>query len=511
MLDVSPHYFKQWRAGYIFYEPWKHQMMILLLALIFIFVAAHIDTVASSSLEDGQRNEEISIPVQMWDLQGRVVERDGNNNNYYIPRYLVGRISSRSPSCSSTPKNSHHFTFDLGNPGITTLLDPGCRGCDGVSNTTYPDFCPIPLPKCNSSNPCWPSRPTEFLPNSCFKYLPITGRCSSYGAKIIDAGTIHSKQVCMMCFDSGNHSRYFIPSTADDLIFLSADRRILEEDRVVYNLPSPFFFGALIRTVPLQDRIWSNVGIGYHSSFMNQTGFTSIQFSLRHTHHPKQLSRTSLNESYATHSIVNTESFLRFNPRPERYVNSSATQRYLTPHHRVHNLDGFSIGYSNFLINNDDVETHEISIEKRTQSKGETNTLDFIMDTGNGGICIADSLLKDRFASATRGQWKRIENDTFHTDNHTNTTEQLIINRFTPSNAPDLHVIFTPGIKITMKGYMWVTSLSGHTIFVTCELNVLGLPFMASGVELVFDDANKMLYMMGDNVHILRDEVLSFS
>jgi hypothetical protein len=53
-----------------------------------------------------------------------------------------------------------------------------------------------------------------------------------------------------------------------------------------------------------------------------------------------------------------------------------------------------------------------------------------------------------------------------------------------------------------MKGYMWLVSNFGHTIFVTCDLNVLGLPFMASGVELVFDDANKMLYMMGDNVNI---------
>jgi len=66
-------------------------------------------------------------------------------------------------------------------------------------------------------------------------------------------------KVYMMCFDAGNHSRYFIPSKAKDLVILSVCTTTEKDYRVVYKLPSPFLFGALIRTAPLPDRIWSNV------------------------------------------------------------------------------------------------------------------------------------------------------------------------------------------------------------------------------------------------------------
>ncbi len=151
---------------------------------------------------------------------------------------------------------------------------------------TSGNFCPTQVPSCHAINTstsdiCWPSQPQEFLPESCFKYLSHnTTRCSSYGDRVIDAVMLDYHKVYMMCFDAGNHSRYFIPSKAKDLVILSVCTTTEKDYRVVYKLPSPFLFGALIRTVPLQDRIWSNVEIGYHSSFMNQTRFTSIQFLL---------------------------------------------------------------------------------------------------------------------------------------------------------------------------------------------------------------------------------------
>lgn len=438
-----------------------------------------------------QPSEDILIPVELWDVQGRVIH-GGSSEKYYIPRYLVGLISSQFPSCS--PANHHHFTFDLGNPGITTLLDPACRGCyDGITNGND-NFCPTQVPSCNVSNTstsdvCWPSRPHEFLPKSCFEYLSDnTTDCFSYGDKVVDAGTLYYNKVCMMCFDSGNHSRYFIPSKAQDLVILSVYPTTKKVHKVVYKLPSPFSFGALIRTVPLQDRIWSNVGIGYHSSFMNQTRLTSIQFSLSQQRVNTLAGELSNN---LTKRLYETEiSFIRFNPDPQRYINSLATQRYRTPHHRIHSLDGFAIDViSSFIFSKRFFKT----------------SFDFIMDTGNGGICIADKFLKAHLADTTGGEWRPCDKKYNHlASSHTTnlTSEQLIIPYLSPSIAPDLQVIFTPGIRIIMKGYMWLISHYGHTIFVTCDLNVLGLPFMASGVELVFDDANKMLYIMGDNVHI---------
>jgi len=359
---------------------------------------------------------------------------------------------------------------------------------------TSGNFCPTQVPSCHAINTstsdiCWPSQPQEFLPESCFKYLSHnTTRCSSYGDRVIDAVMLDYHKVYMMCFDAGNHSRYFIPSKAKDLVIVLVCTTTEKDYRVVYKLPSPFLFGALIRTVPLQDRIWSNVGIGYHSSFMNQTRFTSIQFLLNQQRvhaYAKQPSNNLTNLMYETQT-----SFIRFNPHPQRYIHSLATQRYLTPHHRIHSLDGFVMGSSSFIL----------------RHKSIKKNLNFIMDTGNGGICIADKFLKAQLADATGGEWKPCDSNYVGIPgSHTNTnitTEQLVIQYLTPSIAPELHVIFTPGIRITMKGYMWVISNFGHTIFVTCELNVLGLPFMASGVELVFDDANKILYMMGDNVNI---------
>jgi len=123
---------------------------------------------------------------------------------------------------------------------------------------TSGNFFPTQVPSCHAINTstsdiCWPSQPQEFLPESCFKYLSL---------------------------DAGNHSRYFIPSKAKDLVIVLVCTTTEKDYRVVYKLPSPFLFGALIRTAPLPDRIWSNVEIGYHSSFVNQTRFTSIQFLL---------------------------------------------------------------------------------------------------------------------------------------------------------------------------------------------------------------------------------------
>jgi len=431
-----------------------------------------------------RREDEISILVQLWDLQGNIINgtttSDTTNNNNSIPRYLVGRIIYSNSSSSS---HHHHFTFDLGNPGMTTFLDPKCRGCDPYNSTTT--HCPSIVPLCDDDDYhhdyCWPSHRDEYLPYSSFQYSSGHVPCTHYGDKVTDAGTIHGYQVCRMCFDSGDHSRYFIPSQANDLFLFSGEKQG-ETQHVFYPLPSPFTFGALIRTVPLQDRIWSNIGIGYHSSFLNQTGFKSIQFVLQH---PMRSSSTRAN-------------ILRFNPRLERYMHATATQRYRTPHHRVHQLDGFFLGPYNgedptlsILNNNYYDPTTAFSEERTTTATTTIQPFDFIMDTGDGGICIADPLLKNQLAYMTEGKWVP--------ENVVSTVEHLVIDPL--ARASDLNLVFTPGIVVTMKGYMWALPF-GRTIFVTCEINVLGLPFMASGVELVFDDTNKMLFMMGENVHV---------
>jgi hypothetical protein len=270
------------------------------------------------------------------------------------PRYLVGRaglpkdhdttnVTTTSVTADNIDFWNQHFTFDLGNPGYTTFVVDVCRGC----SPTYPPNgtaigCPAQVPQCDSDldhvDVCWPSHAIEVWPlsaSSLQSYYSSTStsrsieadelelvppNCTSLGDRVTDAGSLHISSnnnksnfsgqdghvhnvrnvhdvvhTCRMCFDHGNHSRFFAPRVARGVAFLDVndndnhnnnanDKNTNKNNKntvVVWNLPREFHFGALVRTVPLQDRVWANVGIGYHSSFLQQTNIQVIHFSLR--------------------------------------------------------------------------------------------------------------------------------------------------------------------------------------------------------------------------------------
>ena len=422
--------------------------------LLLSFTSSKIIATASEVESD------VAMQVELWNEEAMVVKEDNTNGP---PRYLVGQVSS----LSSKEKCFSHFTFDLGNPGDTTFLVDHCRGCnsDNNHNTTA---CPLKLPDCVSptSNDCWPSRPHESLTWDCFQHIPPEKMILECDSKINS-----DKNVCMMCFDNGNHSRYYLPSQVNPkqpLGFVQSD------DTSYYALPETFQFGALIRTIPLQDRIWSNVGIGYNSSFMRQSKFTSLQFTFPQKHDFKIIFNPSL---------LRNKSLLQYQ------------QSYSTPHQRIHQISGFQLGNSNTILHG--------SAKKYKTTEGIT-PMEFFMDTGNGGIFLADPVFRRNLAQATGGYWTHDENGV------ASDTQRLMVP--TPLEAPKLKIVFAPNIQVTMKGYQWILPSDDNdettfskTIFTSTSHNysIFGLPFISSGVDLIFDDENKVLHLMGDNVRTI--------
>ena len=433
-------------------------LKMILGCLLLIVTSPKIISTASEVETD------VELQVELWNEQAVVVKEDNTNGP---PRYLVGQVSS----LSSKEKCFSHFTFDLGNPGDTTFLVDHCRGCNTEKSIPKNDdnttACPLELPDCVSptSNYCWPSRPQESLTWDCFQHTPPEQMILECDSRIKADNVI-----CMMCFDNGNHSRYYLPSQVNPkqpLGFLKSD------DTSYYALPETFQFGALIRTIPLQDRIWSNVGIGYNSSFMRQSKFTSFQFSFQKKDDLKIIFNPSL---------LRNKSLLQYQ------------QSYSTPHQRIHHISGFQLGNSNTMLHGS---------TNKSENTEVITPMEFFMDTGNGGIFLADPVFRQNLAHATGGYWTQDENGV------ASDTQRLMIP--TPLKAPELKIVFAPNIQVTMKGYQWVlpsdesdTTMS-KTIFTSTSYNysILGLPFISSGVDLIFDDEKKILHLMGENVQTI--------
>jgi len=265
---------------------------------------------------------EIAIPVVLWDAQGKPSAKTGQP-----PRFVIGQatIGGRSQS----------FTFDAGNPNQPILLAEGCKGCG--------DGCPSKVQQCSGGSACWSSHPQEFAPKAAYKV--VSGGCP---AGVKSAGTLDGVAVCTQCFGGSSHSRFYTMAEADVTFAGQAG------DVTVNNLR----FGALVRTAPLTDRVWSNVGVGYKSAFLQQIGASSVLFHLR----------------------PNGASQVIFNPSQDRYRDAPSAS--------------FGVGGN---------REHSVTKIEVKGTRIDTSGLTFHIDTGNSGISIADSSVLSKLKSAAQG------------------------------------------------------------------------------------------------------------
>ena len=149
--------------------------------------------------------------------------------------------------------------MDAGNPGMSLLMAKSCLGCS--------DKCPPTVPDCAGAKFCAPSFPQDFAPTSAFR---ATGAGCGHGH---DAGTLAGQRVCMACFGGHSHSRFYTMAVANASLAAMQPQQ-------PFAVPS-LGFGALVRTVPWTDRLWSNVGIGFRSDFLTQVDASVLWFSLR--------------------------------------------------------------------------------------------------------------------------------------------------------------------------------------------------------------------------------------
>eukprot|EP01045_Picozoa_sp_COSAG04_P007131 COSAG04_NODE_365_length_15832_cov_19.821585_4_plen_294_part_00 len=147
--------------------------------------------------------------------------------------------------------------MDAGNPGMSLLMAKSCLGCS--------DKCPLAVPGCAGAKFCAPSYPQDYAPTSAFR---ATGAGCGHGH---DAGTLDGQRICMACFGGHSHSRFYTMARAN--ASLAAQPR-------PFAVPS-LSFGALVRTAPWTDRLWSNVGVGFRSDFLTQVNASVLWFSLR--------------------------------------------------------------------------------------------------------------------------------------------------------------------------------------------------------------------------------------
>jgi len=551
---------------------------------------------------------ELIIPVMLWDEFGNNAistqphprvpfspnEYDESNLS---PRYLIARLAATTNNDNDNDNGNgldgvQHITLDLGNPNEAIVLVSDCLGCDDgcetitkvktnklnqTKVTTKTDCCPDAPPSCGgatlgastlTSTPtptllldtpdmdenhgvgfCWQSHVNDYLPT---EHYSDTSRTCPPGVTELNVTNSTISHVCTQCFDDCDHSRFYTMSSSHSLAFLGVEG----DDAVRVSLSGAtaaegFQFGALVRTVPLVDRVWGNVGIGYQSALFSQMNIESIMLNLN-------LPRVARPQSWSEHQYGE----VILNPEPERYEGSVAQPYYYNA------SKGETVDY----IDMTKKRLHLISsmtFDPRGNHDSEDDLeVAFHIDTGNNGIAIASQRLFEHLVKITHGEWKDLfaetngvqssrqlsnderrkhhvwDNDGWNSQHKHGTREphlqlqhsdkdmisksglELIV-PFTPDNAPSLQIVFAPDIVLSLPGYVWVTSEQGHTIFETYHKNVLGLPLLSctytntytsssdldghgqpindgakrvvrnGSVGFVFHDAEKVLYFVG--------------
>lgn len=468
---------------------------------------------------------EWTIPVQLHDFRGPMLQTNNVHNVSgafkYPPRYVVGTLHfpvENSSDNKGAPAQMLETTFDLGNSGKTILMVEDCRGCYFKDDPT--NGCPDIVPTCSADNStrsagsyvaspglCWASHPHQFVPNYAIKYTNATcDETSLYNNKIVDGA------ICKQCFQQGNHSRFvtlakleqfsFKEAIVESTIYKMNDHKV---SRIKKNSPilSDFNFAALIRTVPIIDRIWSNIGIGAGSDFM------------------KQLNATRLLIDFNYYQDVERSNIV-FNPSPMIYAGWGYAhyklEQFGTKKKRVHEVHGFYFGqtFRNMYVT--------IAREVSSMFFPFHKKVDFHIDSGNQGIALADKDLQNYMVSVTGGVWHK----------------GVLFTPHSPDTAPDFYINLSLTRKATVQipGSIWalphfsskdiddmqaanlflldddqfpslftqilasVTTQSrpppGYypSIFFKYAKNVFGLPFLAApGFRYVFDDEKAVLYV----------------
>jgi len=397
--------------------------------------------VRPSNDDGGDAFYNVTVPIELWDVHG-------NPAVYGVtaPRFAIGRLRVGDDG----PVQA--FTYDLGNPRFTTLVAKSCRGCDDETM----DRCPASVPECPENLAhnafCWPSHPSNFVPSESYTDLPD----QPCPAGVIEAGTLNGTRVCSMCFDHGDHSRFFTQAVAARDVELLAAPTAADDTphTVVATLPARLHFGALLRTVPLVDRVWANVGVGFNSSFLHQTRAPVLLLRAR---------------TQGASAVV-------FNPDPALYARAPSAP-FAAPHNRLHALESLRLGDATLPL---------------------AGAL-FLLDTGNDNITLADPQVRVALAAATRGTWSADDG-------------RLHVPRTYLDARPTLTVTFRPGIAATLPVEAWAPHRGGDvgnhtdaavpTIFSAgSKVSVLGLPFIAGAdVDLVFDDHRQLLYIVGGKI-----------
>ena len=479
------------------------------------------------------------------------------------PRYSIGAISipNKNDVESNDHDDDHLFTFDLGNPGQTIFLTEECKGC--YSDLEPKSGCPKMVPMCNeddnlnidtdtdtdtdtatdtSNHFCWPSHPHQYLPIQSFRF--VTKQFCPYkdGHGDTYAGDLDNVPVCIACFDGGDHSRFYsfaemdfsfvdavvtnvirdndanpkeIPSLLRSYYRTNKNEPRKDNDKYLYvSKPAPIIekyqFGALVRTVPLKDRIWSNIGIGANSSFMNQLPAYSFMFDFDYYNVKKNNDNivTADHKDILESTITHHKERIIFNPNPNRYQTWDKSP-YVIHHHRHHIIQRFCFGNTKCLSFHEKMEI--------------PSNIDFFMDTGNDGVSISDRGLQNYLANQSGGMWMKDQSDP------NNYGVGRLFVPYSKEEAPEMTIIMEPGITITLPAYAWVfdqmqmgeyirfyqddkkkdnQKLSKQegmypTIFVTDKQNILGLPFLsAPGYSFVFEDLELMLYIHKQTLEI---------
>ena len=337
---------------------------IVLITIIAIEIQSNdnvVGTKRKTVITHKRKKKEIKIPLELYNSD---FQKIFSNND--MPRYLVGSIG--------IPSLFHTLcTFDLGNHKQSILNVNDCKGCDVIDNNNTFIGCPDLVPTChnntmnngtddyNNTSSCWISDPKVPLPiwsyyhtlENCSTIDTDNSSSSSFSGYLNVNGYIYdnidtkyhyetniSVPTCTQCFGSGSHSRFYALSRSIfQLSFLhnKDDSSLLWSRTKKDYLPNNFFFGALVRTVPQIDRIWSNIGIGYNSSFLLQMNVST--FMILNTEHHR---------SHHRRSIILHPYFYRYRSSPYMYY-------HIVKNHRKFKVYSFQIGSQSAFANNETV------------------------------------------------------------------------------------------------------------------------------------------------------------
>ena len=294
-----------------------------------------------------------------------------------------------------------------------------CLGCS--------DKCPATVPTCLGAKFCAPSYAEDYVPSRAIHAR--TDPCQDHDAGTLDGHT----RVCMGCFGGHDHSRFYTHASGNATL----ETRLQDGSPAGLAVPA-LTFGALVRTAPWTDRLWSNLGVGFRSVFLRQVNASRIWFHLR-----------------------TSGAFIGLNPRPGRYA---------------------SLPSASFVVWHNTNRYLPATLSFAGHACGPRSN--FLFDTGNAGISIQSEEVASGLAQLTGGYWNTshgAEGNLWIDTTHTAHAARR-------SPPPEL-TIATGNITVRLPPKIWAPFYpsSGQTVFMRYDKNVLGLPVIMSG-DFYFDD-----------------------